>query len=55
MGDADINIEPDAIRRLVEILNSNGVPCELEIMPCVRHEYPQGFDAVVERALSFIS
>lgn len=53
LGDIDNAIQPDAVKRLVEMLNEHGIPCELEMVQGIRHEYPRD-TAVVDRALAFV-
>lgn len=53
MGDADGIIEPEELRKLTRLLASYGIPCEIEVLPGLRHEYPRDF-AVVQRALDFV-
>ena len=53
MGDVDILIEPDALRKLSRLLAGYDIPCEVEVLPGLRHEYPKDF-AVVQRALEFV-
>jgi dienelactone hydrolase len=54
MGERDHNIEQEAIRELVDLLNANGIPCELEIIPDLVHEYPRDVIPYLRRALDFI-
>ncbi len=54
LGENDDAVLPDAIRKLVVLLNENGIPCELEDVPRIRHEYPQDFAPRIARALAFI-
>lgn len=54
LGDNDDLVIPDAIRKLVGMLNDNGVPCQLEGVPIIRHEYPADFAPYIERAIGFI-
>lgn len=54
MGEQDTDIEPAAITTLAELLNSHNIPCELEKLPGLRHEYPPDFGPGIQRALAFI-
>ena len=54
LGENDVSIPHDAIRTLVDHLNAHGIPCELEIVPAIRHEYPQDFAPYLARALAFV-
>jgi hypothetical protein len=54
MGERDHNIEQEAIRQLVNLLNKNGIPCELETIPDLVHEYPRDVTPYLLRALDFI-
>lgn len=54
LGENDVSIPHDAIRTLVDHLNAHGIPCELEIVPGIRHEYPQDFAPYLARALAFV-
>lgn len=54
LGSRDDAVIHDAIRKLVTLLNENGVPCELEEVPGIAHEYPEDFGPRIERALAFV-
>ena len=54
VGEADVQIQHESIRKLVEILNDHGIPCELETLPDIRHEYPREFEPSITRALNFV-
>jgi predicted esterase len=54
LGEQDNTIPHDGIRRLVEILNQEGVPCDIETMPGLAHTYPSDPAPYVRRALEFI-
>lgn len=54
VGEADVQIEHEPIRKLVELLNSHGIPCKLETLPDIRHEYPRDFAPSIKRALAFV-
>lgn len=54
IGDTDELIQPEAIQRLVEMLNMHNIPCELEIYPGIRHEYPPDIGPVIDRAIEFV-
>lgn len=54
IGENDDDILPDALRRIVGMLNEHGIACEVEQIPGIRHEYPRSFGDYVGRALAFI-
>lgn len=54
LGAEDINVSQDEIRRLVALLNANGIPCGFETIPNVGHAYPAENAPILERALAFI-
>jgi predicted esterase len=54
IGEQDTDIEPQAVVALAELLNSHGIPCKLEKLPGLRHEYPPDFEPGLSRALGFI-
>lgn len=54
LGEEDQGIPHDTIRQLVEALNQHNVPCELEMVPNLNHEYPQAIRPYLKRALAFI-
>jgi predicted esterase len=54
MGDADALIVPEALQNLVALLNMRGIPCELETISGLGHEYPPDLEPVIERALNFV-
>jgi dienelactone hydrolase len=53
IGERDTTIPHDAIRELVGLLQEGGIPCELEILPGLHHEYPRD-PAPLLRALRFV-
>ena len=53
-GEQDASIPQDAIRTLVDSLNAHGIPCALEVIPTIRHEYPLDFAPYLARALAFV-
>jgi predicted esterase len=55
LGEEDHSIPQAGIRRLVEILNEHGIPCELETIPELAHSYPRDPEPYVRRALEFIA
>lgn len=55
MGEQDTGIPQDAIRALVDLLNTHGVPCRLELVPGLAHDYPPDSAHYLERALAFIN
>jgi predicted esterase len=54
MGEGTQAMEQEAIRRLVEILKSNGMQCMLETIPGLAHDYPRDTAPYLRRALEFI-
>lgn len=54
LGEADNEVPQDEIRTLVTLLNSHGIPCELETVPGLRHAYPPDFGPIIDRALAFV-
>lgn len=54
VGEQDEGIPHNAICTLVEMLNGHGIPCELEMIPGARHEYPPDFAARVQRAIAYV-
>jgi predicted esterase len=54
LGEEDQGIPHENIRRLVEMLNTRNIPCKLEIIPNLEHEYPQDISPYLKRALAFI-
>jgi predicted esterase len=54
LGEADAGVPHDAIRAIVDLLNTHGIPCELEMLPGLQHEYPPDFAPHLARALAFI-
>lgn len=54
LGEDDQGIPHATIRQLVQMLNDRNIPCELEIVPNLDHEYPQDISPYLKRALKFI-
>jgi predicted esterase len=54
VGDADAIIGPEPLQSLSTSLNEHGIPCQLEIIPGLGHDYPPDFKPVIERALQFV-
>src|SRR5690348_4945115 len=54
LGGADDDIPQDAVREIVAHLNTHGIPCGLETIPAIAHEYPADFGPYLARALAFI-
>jgi dienelactone hydrolase len=54
LGEADQGVPHDAIRAIVALLNEHGIPCDLELVPGVRHAYPPDFGPILDRALAFV-
>ncbi len=55
LGEQDAGVPHDSIRTLVELLNTHGVPCELELLPNLGHQYPDDIAPQLSRALAFIA
>jgi predicted esterase len=54
LGENDNTVPHDEIRAIVSSLNAQGIPCELETVPAIAHEYPIDFGSMIKRALAFI-
>ncbi len=54
LGEKDDTVPHDHIRKLVELLNKHNIPCQLEVIPNLRHDYPADARPYFERALAFI-
>jgi predicted esterase len=54
LGEEDAGVPHDAIRTLVDLLNANGIPCHLEMLPGLAHQYPPDTGPALSRALGFI-
>ncbi|MDQ3927725.1 MAG: dienelactone hydrolase family protein [Chloroflexota bacterium] len=54
LGEQDEGVPHDEIRALAKLLNENGIPCELEMVPGIAHEYPRDFAPYAARALAFV-
>ncbi len=54
LGEQDDLIIHDAVRKLVILLNENNIPCHLESVPTIAHEYPDDFAPYIARAIAFI-
>lgn len=54
LGEQDTGVPHEAIRAIVALLNAHGIPCELEMVPGVRHAYPPDFGPSIDRALAFV-
>lgn len=55
VGENDNLIEHDALHTLAGLLNEHGIPCGLEAVPGIRHEYPADFGPYIDRALAFLA
>ncbi|HYO50452.1 MAG TPA: hypothetical protein VEW94_11440 [Chloroflexia bacterium] len=55
LGEEDRSVSHEAVRGLVAMLNTRKVPCKLELLLGVGHEYPPDFAAILARALAFIN
>ena len=40
LGEQDDTVPHDEIRTIVSSLNDHGIPCELEMVPAIAHDYP---------------
>ena len=54
MGEDDLTIPQNKVRRLVEHLNAAGITTKLETFPGLGHDYPENFKQVAARAINFI-
>lgn len=54
LGEQDTEDLLEAAKATVKMLNEGGIPCELEILPGLAHEYPADFGPVIARALAFV-
>lgn len=54
VGAKDDTISHENIYKLVALLNHYNIPCQIEMLPELRHTYPHDARPVIERALAFI-
>ena len=54
LGERDNAVEQATTRQVVDLLNANGVPCGLEMLPNLGHAYPADFGPGIRRALAFV-
>lgn len=54
VGDDDDIQLVDAALQLAPMLDANGIPCHLEVVPGLGHAYPQDGGAALRRALAFV-
>ena len=54
MGEDDLTIPQNNVRKLVDRLNAAGVTTRLEVFPGLKHDYPDNFEVVAAEALDFI-
>jgi predicted esterase len=54
LGEHDHGIPHETIRQIVHMLNDQNIPCDLELVPNLDHEYPQDISPYLKRALRFI-
>jgi predicted esterase len=54
IGEQDDTISQEGVRTLVEYFDREGVPCELEVVPKVGHDFVSEYEASLENALEFI-
>ncbi|MDQ3930083.1 MAG: hypothetical protein M3328_13170, partial [Chloroflexota bacterium] len=54
LGEQDEEDLLQAAKRMVDLLNEGGIPCELEMLPNLPHAYPQDFGPIIERAMAFV-
>jgi dienelactone hydrolase len=55
LGEEDHAIQSEPVLALVGLLNERGIPCKLETIPGLVHDYPRNSPEYIERALSFIA
>ena len=41
-------------KKLFEMLRGNGTDCRLDVIPGIAHEYPEGFEGMLEKNLEFL-
>jgi predicted esterase len=54
-GEEDRSIQPQNIQLLADALEASGLPCQVESVPGVGHDFDPKFETALMRALSFIS
>jgi len=54
LGEEDESIQHDNLRSWVEMLNTNGIPTELEEVPHAGHEYAPEYESSLLRALDYL-
>jgi len=54
VGEEDESVKHENVKTLYEMLNQNGVPCELEEIPLAGHDYSPEYESAMLRALEFI-
>lgn len=54
LGEEDESISRDNLRRWVEMLNTAGIPCELEEVPHAGQEYAPEYESSLLRALEYL-
>lgn len=54
VGEEDESVEHENIQALYEMLNQNGIPCELEEIPLAGHDYSPEYESAMLRALEFV-
>ena len=54
MGEQEAPAGQENVRRVAELLNTHGVPCELELRPDIGHAFPPDFEKSLEKAFEFI-
>lgn len=54
MGEDDLTIPQNNVRKLVERLDAAGITTRLEVFPGLKHDYPNNFEVVAAEALDFI-
>lgn len=54
VGEKDSDIPLDDVRSLAGKLESAGIPCKSETIPCATHDYSPEYDSALSRALAFV-
>ena len=55
MGQLEAPEGQELIRRIPPFLGEHGIPCELDEQPDLAHSFPDDFDQVLDRALTFLA
>jgi predicted esterase len=54
LGEQDDTVPHEEIHTIVSSLNDHGIPCKLEMVPGIAHDYPEDFAPRLERAMAFV-